>query len=145
MTTASHRPVSDTQRGRAKALRRNMTDAERKLWAALRGHRFQGLAFRRQSPIGPFIVDFVCQQLRLIIEVDGGQHATKTRHDTQRAAWLTSKGYRILRFWNSDVLRNMEGVLQTIVDTASNKSPSSLTLPLKGGRGQASAPGEAEQ
>jgi very-short-patch-repair endonuclease len=131
MSTA-HRPVTGLQRGRAKSLKREMTDAERRLWMALRGHRFQRLSFRRQAPIGPFIVDFVCHRRRLTIEIDGGQHATKPAHDIQRDAWLASKGYRILRFWNSDVLRNREGVLETIVN-AIRGVPPSLTLPLKGG------------
>jgi very-short-patch-repair endonuclease len=110
-----------------------MTDAERKLWAALRGHRFQGSSFRRQAPIGAFIVDFVCQQRRLIIEVDGGQHATKTLHDIERETWLASKGYRILRFWNSDVLQNTNGVLEAILKALASVLPPSLTLLLKGG------------
>jgi very-short-patch-repair endonuclease len=170
MSTA-HRPVTGLQRGRAKSLRREMTDAERRLWMALRGHRFQRLSFRRQAPIGPFIVDFVCHRRRLIIEIDGGQHARKPAHDIQRDAWLASKGYRILRFWNLDVLRNREGVLETIVNAIAGGVLPSLTLkrgrfaqaipldvaraiaidntplpnpPPQGGRGQASTPGEAE-
>lgn len=130
---SAHRPVSGLQRGRAKSLRREMTDAERKLWMALRGHRFQGLSFRRQAPIGPFIADFVCHRRRLIIEIDGGQHATRPAHDLRRDTWLASKGYRVLRFWNSDVLRNIEGVLETIVNAIAGDIPPSLTLPLKGG------------
>ncbi len=116
MTKVSHRPVSESQRGRARALRRNMTDAERKLWAELRGHRFQGLAFRRQSPIGPFIVDFVCQRCRLIVEIDGGQHFEDAgqKHDMRRDTYFEARGYRVLRVSNLDVLTNREGVLETI-------------------------------
>ncbi|MEZ5890858.1 MAG: endonuclease domain-containing protein [Xanthobacteraceae bacterium] len=74
------------------------------------------MSFRRQAPVGAFIVDFVCHQQRLIIEIDGGQHAKKPLHDIQRDAWLASRGYRVLRFWNSDVLRNRESVLETIAN-----------------------------
>ena len=136
MTDAAHRPVSKLHRGRAKALRRDMTNAERFLWFMLRGHRFVGLSFRRQVPIGPFIVDFVCQQQRLIVEIDGGQHAAGPTRDQQRDEWLRSKGYRVLRFWNMEVLRNRPGVLQTIVEAVHLKLPPSLSLPLKGGGDQ---------
>ncbi len=129
MTDTAHRPVSKLHRGRAKALRRDMTNAERCLWFMLRGHRLGRLSFRRQVPIGPFIVDFVCQQRRLIVEIDGGQHAADPTHDRQRDEWLRSKGYRILRFWNTEVLRNRPGVLQTIIDVVDSKVPPSLSLP----------------
>jgi very-short-patch-repair endonuclease len=92
-----------------------MTDAERRLWSALRADRLEGFSFRRQSPIGPFTVDFVCQEQRLIIELDGGQHASSAASDSERDCWLQSKGYRVLRFWNSDVLRNRSGVLEHIL------------------------------
>jgi very-short-patch-repair endonuclease len=136
MTDAAHRPVSKLHRGRAKALRREMTNAERCLWFMLRGHRFKGLSFRRQAPIGPFIIDFVCQQHRLIVEIDGGQHAAERIRDQQRDEWLSSKGYLVLRFWNTEVLRNRPGVLQTIVDAVASQLPPSLSLPLKGGGDQ---------
>ena len=136
MTDAAHRPVSKLHRGRAKTLRREMTNAERFLWFMLRGHRFAGLRFRRQVPIGPFIADFVCQQHRLIIEIDGGQHAADPLRDQPRDEWLRSKGYRVLRFWNTEVLRNRPAVLQTIVDAVALKLPPSLSLPLKGGGDQ---------
>jgi very-short-patch-repair endonuclease len=136
MTDTAHRPVSKLHRERAKALRKEMTNAERFLWFMLRGHRFSGLSFRRQAPIGPFIVDFVCQQHRLIIEIDGGQHAAASEHDRQRDKWLRSKGYRVLRFWNTEVLRNRPAVLQIIVDAVDSKLPPSLSLPLKGGGDQ---------
>jgi very-short-patch-repair endonuclease len=116
-----------------------MTKAERFLWFMLRGHRFARLSFRRQVPIGPFIVDFVCQQYRLIVEIDGGQHAAEPRRDQQRDEWLRSKGYRVLRFWNTEVLRNRPGVLQTILDVVDSKLPPSLSLPLKGGGDQSEA------
>ena len=119
----AHRPVAKFQRTRAKSLRGDMTDAEQRLWSALRGHRLSGLSFRRQTPIGRFIVDFVCHERSLIIEVDGGQHAENKR-DIERDRWLESKGYRILRFWNSDVLRNRNGVLEMIVATAAEHTRS---------------------
>jgi very-short-patch-repair endonuclease len=139
MTDTAHRPVSKLHRRRAKALRIDMTNAERCLWFMLRGHRLMGLGFRRQVPIGPFIVDFVSQQNRLIIEIDGGQHAADPRRDQQRDEWLRSKGYRVLRFWNTDVLRNRPGVLQAIVDAVAANLPPSLSLPLKGGGDQSEA------
>jgi len=132
MNTA-HRSVSPRHRGRAKALRREMTKAEHRLWAMLRGHRLANLSFRRQSPMGPFIVDFVCHRYRLIIELDGGQHAIDTAKDINRDNWLRSKDYRVLRFWNSGIFENRDSVLQTILDSIAASSPPSLTLPLKGG------------
>jgi very-short-patch-repair endonuclease len=112
-----------------------MTDAERKLWMHLRAHRLGGLSFRRQTPIGRFIVDFVCQERRLVIEVDGSQHA-ESSSDVERDQWLVSNGYRVLRFWNSDVLTNMSAVMQTIVDSAREMTPLPNPPP-QGGRGPA--------
>src|ERR1044072_915292 len=96
-------------------LRSNQTDAERKLWLALRDRRLGGFKFVRQEAIGPFIVDFVCRERTLVIEVDGGQHADNAR-DARRDAYLAGEGYRVLRFWNNDVLANRDGVLLTILD-----------------------------
>jgi very-short-patch-repair endonuclease len=93
----------------ARRLRRDMTDAERLLWYALRDRRFAGWKFRRQATIGPFIVDFVCIAARLIVEVDGGQHSDDA--DAKRTAALEAQGYRMIRFWNNEVLANLEGVL----------------------------------
>lgn len=98
----------------AKALRGNQTDAEQRLWYHLRAHRFMGLKFKRQKPIGRYIVDFVCMEHRLIIELDGGQHAEQAAYDRQRDAWLHGGGYRVLRFWNNDVMQELEGVLERI-------------------------------
>ena len=98
---------------RAKRLRKEMTDAERRLWSALRGAKLEGAKFRRQQPIGPFIADFVCQDRRLIIEADGGQHS-ESANDSRRTAFLESKGYQVLRFWNNDILTNLDGVAQII-------------------------------
>ena len=90
------------KRAQAKQLRSHMTDAEQRLWYRLRAHRFLDLKFKRQAPIGPYIVDFVCLDHRLIVEVDGGQHA-ENASDRRRDSWLCSEGYRVLRFWNNDV------------------------------------------
>jgi very-short-patch-repair endonuclease len=97
----------------ARRLRRDSTDAERRLWYRLRARTIDGAKFVRQEPIGPYIVDFICRAERLIIELDGGQHATDPR-DTARTQWLIARGYRVLRFWNNDVLRNTDGVLEAI-------------------------------
>jgi adenine-specific DNA-methyltransferase len=102
----------------ARRLRRQLTDAERALWASLRNGQLQGVKFRRQQPIGPYIVDFISLKRRLILEIDGGQHNKREgkREDRERTEWLQAKGYRVLRFWNNDVLTNMEGVLEKILD-----------------------------
>jgi very-short-patch-repair endonuclease len=137
----AHRPVPEQHRVRAKRLRSDMTDAEHHLWTALRGHRLNGLSFRRQTPIGRFTVDFVCYDNRLIVEVDGGQHAENAR-DVERDRWLTTKGYRVLRFWNHDVLRNRSGVLEVIAAAAAEYTPLPNPPP-QGGRGPSGAPGES--
>ncbi len=92
-----------------------MTDAERRLWRYLRLRQLDGHKFRRQVPIGPYIADFVCLKAMLVIEVDGGQHAEAHAYDSRRDDFMRGQGYRILRFWNNDVLANMDGVWQTIV------------------------------
>jgi len=93
---------------RARALRKAATPAERLLWSMVRNDRL-GVRFRRQHPIGPYIVDFFCPSRRLIVEIDGGQHSGSA-HDERRDFWLTRQGYQVLRFWNADVLRNRDGV-----------------------------------
>ena len=107
---------------RAKNLRGGLTPAERKLWCILRNRQLEGAKFRRQQPIGPFIADFVCQDRRLIIEADGAQHADNCA-DERRTSFLESKGYRILRFWNNDILNNLDGVAQVIADALSTPHP----------------------
>jgi very-short-patch-repair endonuclease len=94
-------------------LRRNSTDAEMKLWLALRARRLGGFKFIRQGKVGRYIVDFVCREKYIAVEVDGGQHAD-TQKDRVRDLVLASKGYRVLRFWSSDVLKNIDGVLQVL-------------------------------
>lgn len=96
----------------AKYLRADQTDAEQRLWYHLRAHRFMGLKFKRQKPIGRFIVDFVCMERCLIIELDDGQHTDSVRRDQQRDAWLHGQGYKVLRFWNNDVMQELESVLE---------------------------------
>jgi very-short-patch-repair endonuclease len=97
------------------ALRQNATDAERRLWAVLRHRQLQGYKFRRQHAIGRFIADFACTKHRLVIEADGGQHNGSIADD-RRTAWLEREGWRVLRFWNNDILSNTEGVLSAIVE-----------------------------
>ncbi len=104
-------PIS--AKSRARAMRAAPTDAERRLWHALRDRRMQALKFRRQAPIGPYIVDFLCIAHRLVLEADGSQHA-ESRHDAVRDAWLAREGYIILRFSNRDILTARESVLATI-------------------------------
>jgi very-short-patch-repair endonuclease len=98
---------------RARRLRRDSTDAELRLWYRLGSRSILGFKFVRQEPIGPYVVDFVCREQRLIVEVDGGQHADSKR-DLARDLWLAEHHYRVLRFWNNDVLANTDGVLETI-------------------------------
>jgi very-short-patch-repair endonuclease len=95
---------------------------ERKLWSALRNRQLDDAKFRRQQPIGPFIADFVCQERRLIVEADGGQHSTSASDD-RRTEFLESKGYRVLRFWNHDILSNLDGVAQVIAAALSTPHP----------------------
>ena len=99
---------------RARNLRKNATDAERRLWSAIRRRALDGHRFRRQHPLGRYIVDFVCLESRLIIELDGGQHADRTEQDAARTAWLEENGYTVIRLWNNDVMTNLDGCLLTI-------------------------------
>ena len=101
---------------KARQLRITMTDTERRLWSALRGRRLQGYKFRRQHPLGPFILDFACVEHRLVIEADGGQHV-ESDDDRRRTAWLERRGWRVVRFWNNDILANPEGVQEVIWET----------------------------
>jgi very-short-patch-repair endonuclease len=98
----------------AKALRKDQTEAEKRLWILLKARQLEGLKFRRQAPIGNYTADFVCFEARLIIEIDGGQHAAEDSKDLERSAWLQSQGFKVLRFWNDDVLVNTEVVMNMI-------------------------------
>jgi very-short-patch-repair endonuclease len=115
-------------RSQAKVLRANMTEAERRLWYFLRAHRFAGMKFRRQVSIGRYVIDFASLKRNLIIEVDGGQHAG-SESDKQRTRWLEDQGFRVLRFWNNEVLGNIGGVLEAIMTAATDPSPG---VPLRG-------------
>jgi very-short-patch-repair endonuclease len=99
---------------RARKLRTEATDAERALWARLRRRQILGYKFRRQQPLGQYIVDFVCLEKRLIVEVDGSQHNEQQSYDAARTGWLESQGYRVLRFWNNEVLSEMASVIEAI-------------------------------
>jgi len=99
---------------RARQLRKNPTEAEKKLWSLLRLKQFDGHRFRRQAPIGPYIVDFFCPAAKLIIELDGGQHAVNAEADQIRTDWLQVHGYRVLRFWNNEILTNPEGAMMRL-------------------------------
>lgn len=101
---------------KAQELRKKSTDAERLLWRHLRAKQLEGLKFRRQEPIGNLIVDFVCFDRSLIVEVDGGQHVREKAKDDERTRWLEEQGFKVLRFWNNDVMKNIEGVLKVIRD-----------------------------
>ena len=118
------------KRALAKRLRTEMTDAEQRLWYRLRAHRFRGLKFKRQAPIGPYIVDFICFEHGLVVEVDGGQHSENAA-DRWRDVWLRSEGYRVLRFWNDDVLKYTEAVLHKIFESVSAKT---TPLPVRSAR-----------
>ena len=121
-------------RVRARELRKNSTDAERLLWRKLRLWQIDGFKFRRQQPLGIYIVDFACLEKRLIIEIDGGQHAEDALYDRRRDDWLRAQGFIVLRLWYHDVLNNITGVLERILQTLQhtpylNPSP-------QGGRGR---------
>ncbi|MFQ5964287.1 MAG: endonuclease domain-containing protein [Candidatus Scalinduaceae bacterium] len=117
----------------ARNLRRRSTKEERFLWRYLRAKQLEGLKFRRQQPIGKYIVDFVCFEKRLIIELDGGQHTTEIerKKDCIRDKWFTEQGFKVLRFWNNDVFKNINGILEVISSKSLNHPP--LSPPIKGG------------
>lgn len=102
----------------ARILRKNQTSQEAKMWKILRNFQMQGLKFRRQYPIGNYIFDFICKEIKLIIEIDGGQHnePNNIEYDKIRTKFIESKGYRIIRFWNCDIDNNIEGVYQRILE-----------------------------
>ena len=106
--------VSRPDPQRARELREQMTDAEVRLWFRLRANQIGGHHFRRQVPVGPYVVDFLCAKAQLVVEVDGSQHQTPLNHDEARTAWLRARGFRVLRFWNNEVLAQTEGVLEKI-------------------------------
>jgi very-short-patch-repair endonuclease len=123
---------------RARALRQRLTDAEKLLWRHLRNRGLGGWKFRRQYPVGPYIVDFICPEKNIVIEIDGGQHAANEALDLQRSAFLNKMGYRVLRFWNNEVLQETEAVLEAIfaiLTDAAQNSPAPRPSPPSGERG----------
>ena len=127
-----HSAITKRTRGQARTLRHAPTDAERKLWYLLRSLKPLGLHFRRQAPIGPFIVDFAWHAGKLVVELDGSQHAElRQAYDEKRTQWLQSQGYRVLRFWNNDVLKSPRNVGEAIL--AANKNPTPNPSPQGGG------------
>ena len=116
----------------ASDLRRNMTEAEKRVWSHLRGRRLNGFKFRRQWSLGPYVADFCCIERRLVIEIDGGQHSHEK--DAKRTADLNAMGYRVVRFWNNDVLCNLDGVLISLLaELSSNPHPRPLPQAGEGG------------
>lgn len=111
---------------RAKRLRRDQTHAERKLWSRLRSRQLNGAKFRRQHPIGPYIVDFCCLEKKLAVELDGGHHTERMLEDRLRSDYLMQHGYRVLRFWNHEILGNIESVLICITNILEDPRPSPL-------------------
>lgn len=106
----------------AKKLRQDQTKQETTVWNLLRNHKINGLKFKRQYPIGNYIVDFVCHEIQLIIEIDGGQHNDDEHkiYDIERSQYLNSRGYTVIRFWNNEIDNNLEGVYQRIIETIEN-------------------------
>jgi len=116
--------------GSARSLRERSTDVERLLWSRLRNRQLSGCKFRRQQPIGSFVADFVCLEYRLVIELDGGQHAEQQSQDEVRSAFLHKEGYRVLRFWNNQVLGELDSVLEVINSALAHSAhPSPNPLP----------------
>ena len=110
-------------RVKARQLRRDQTNAEQTLWARLRDRQLRGAKFRRQHPIGPFIADFCCPEGKVIVELDGGQHAEKVAADQKRSRFLEGQGYQVLRFWNHDVLKDTNAVLERIAEVLNDPHP----------------------
>ncbi|MDP3741463.1 MAG: DUF559 domain-containing protein [bacterium] len=129
-----HRVIPKTLLRNSRALRQNQTPWEQKLWQRLRAHRFFGFQFKRQVQIGKYVVDFCCWKMKLIIELDGGQHneSSAEYYDHARDKFLRSEGYRVLRIWNNELDQNLEGALEKIRETV---LPLYQTHPSKGERG----------
>jgi len=119
----------DMIRSYAKQLRRELTTEERRLWYRLRIRRFAHYKFRRQHPVGNYILDFVCCEARLAIELDGGQHDEREEYDRQRTVWLNQKGWQVIRFWNNEIWHNEEGVLDEILEKLQTLLPSPRPSP----------------
>ena len=131
--------ITHAKRDRARELRVNATPFEQTFWQTVRGHRFGGFKFRRQQVIGPFIVDFVCLSAKLVVELDGSQHAEAVAYDTERDAWLNSEGYRVLRVWNNEWTQQQEAVLERLWEMLNATAPSPQPLPPDGGGAKTNA------
>jgi len=128
---------SSLQRGRARKLREVQTDVESKLWMRLRARQLMGAKFRRQHPIGPFIADFCCVEAGVVVELDGGQHAEQIAADEKPTKVIEQRGYKVIRFWDNEVIGNIEGVLQSIGAALDGPHPSPLPLRGRGDRNRA--------
>jgi very-short-patch-repair endonuclease len=140
------RSIDKVHRATARRLRINATDAEARLWRRLRRFPIAGTHFRRQVPIGPYVADFACMAARLIIEIDGSQHADQQRsvRDEARTQWFSNEGYRVIRFWNNDVSQHIEGVLEAIyaaIHGSLSAEPSPLRH-MRRGKAHSSASGD---
>ena len=134
VTQMPHSAITKRTRGQARTLRRSPTDAERKMWFLLRSLKPLGVHFRRQAPIGIYIADFVWHAGKLVVELDGSQHAeTRAAYDTKRTEWLQSQGYRVLRFWNNDVLKAPRSVGEAILTAVRESDPTPNPSPQGGG------------
>jgi very-short-patch-repair endonuclease len=118
-------------RGLARTLRRKQTETEKRLWRHLRSRQFQGIKFRRQLPLGPYILDFCSLESKLVIELDGGQHTERQAGDADRTKFLEKEGFQVIRFWDNQIFENIEGVLENI-RLHLGKPPSPRPSPLKG-------------
>jgi very-short-patch-repair endonuclease len=127
-----HRTVRSSLRNNARKLRRDMTDVERVLWRLLRDRRLAGYKFRRQAPFGNFILDFVCDDRRLVVEADGGQHAD-SQGDRERDAFLRRNGFAVIRYWNHEILENAEGVVFDLLHRLDAPTPHPATGPDQSG------------
>lgn len=114
-----------TSTNRARSLRHNQTDAENRLWWHLRNRNLGGFKFRRQHPVGPYITDFACLEKMLIVELDGGQHAEQVEDDLVRSKFLEAEGFRVMRFWNHEVLESIDAVLEKIFEVLEGREPPS--------------------
>jgi very-short-patch-repair endonuclease len=112
----THRRTSPKAFANAHELRRHPTEAESRLWHVLRMHRLDNVHFRRQHAIGPYIVDFCAPRIKLVIEVDGSQHLDQQEHDAQRTAFLAERGFRVIRFWNTEVMNQIDEVVQVVLE-----------------------------
>jgi very-short-patch-repair endonuclease len=115
--------ASKLRRDRARGLRRDQTEAEAKLWETLRAGRLEGWKWRRQAPVGPFIVDFLCLEAALVVELDGGIHAEQADRDARRDGYLGARGLQVLRFWNSEVTAESDRVCWTILNACRESDP----------------------